>query len=242
MMEKVRQILGVAAIESAWVRRQPLWIFQSLVFVIGLIMTLFAWGGEAALKNLMVAYLVIGGWSIGLNTIGQIIGWGRINLTYEFFVASPVTLPIYFAGVVVGIMPYLLIQVVPAFVIAAILNVNFSMFALLLPLSATSLLIGTFTSLSIILRLKNPTNISAITNPLLTFFTFLPPVYYPLTALPSMIRPIVIAIPTVSLMEVGRWSAGVPIGCDLTLSLTSFASWLILTIALVVKKLKWGLE
>ena len=44
-------------------------------------------------------------------------------------------------------------------------------------------------------------NILAITNPLLTFTTVLPPVYYPLSAVPEELRLVCLLIPTTAMSE-----------------------------------------
>lgn len=242
MIEKLRQILGVAVLNGKFIQRQPLWIFQGFIMVLGLAMTLFAWGSEAALRNLVIAYFITGAWSLGLNIVAQVIGWDRVHLLYESHVASSITLPVYFMGTVLASLPFFLVNVIPAIVMALILQMDVSFLAPTLLLSAASIVIGAFTSLSIILRLKNPTNISAITNPLNTLTTILPPVYYPLALIPPMWRELALIVPTVSLMELGRWFAQIPIASNPVFSLASLLSWLTIATILVARKLKWGLE
>jgi len=242
MREKVRQILGIAVLNGKFIQRQPLWIFQGFIMACGFAVTLFFWGGSAALRNLVIAYFITGGWGLGLNTVAQIIGWNRVQLLYDFYVASPVTLPMYFVGTILGSMPLFVTSVIPAIIIAIILEMDFSFIIPIILLAATSAVIGQFTSLSVILRLKKPTNISAITNPLYVFTTILPPVYYPLTFISPILRPFILIVPTASLMELSRWFAGVPIATNVVFPLISTISWLILTTILVAKKLRWGLE
>jgi ABC-2 type transport system permease protein len=102
--------------------------------------------------------------------------------------------------------------------------------------------LGSFLSLSIILRLKNLTNISAITNPLTTLTTLLLPIYYPLSFLHPALRMLALAIPTVPLMEIGRWLANIPSGQNILLSFKSLIIWIVIVTVLVSKRLKWGLE
>jgi len=241
-MENLRQILGVAVLNGKWIQRQPLWIFQGVIMVLGLAVTLFAWGSEAALRNLVIAYLITGAWGLGLNIVAQIIGWNRVESDYEFYVASPITLPVYFLGTILGSMPFFLINLIPAIIFAIVLKMDVVFLPVLLLLSSISLVVGAFMSLSIILRLKNPTNISAITNPLYTLTTILPPVYYPLSLLPPIWKELALFVPTVPLMELGRWLAHIPIGYSPVFSLISLLSWLFIATILVAKKLKWGLE
>jgi len=242
MMSKLRQILGVAVLNGKWIQRQPLWMVQSFIMVLGLAITLFAWGSEAALRNLVIAYFIAGAWSLGLNVVAQIIGWDRVHFFYESYIASSITLPVYFMGAILASMPFFLVNITPAMALALLLQMDISFLGPTLLLSSVSIVLGAFTSLSIILRLKKPTNISAITNPLNTLTITLPPVYYPLATLPSVWRELALIVPTVSLMELGRWFAQIPTASNPVLLLASLLSWLILVTLLVGKRLKWGLE
>ncbi len=244
MLQAFRQILGVAYIESRWIKRQPLWIVQGVIGAIGFIIILFAWGGVEALRRLVVAYIIVGAWGQGLNIVAQVIGWNRIYGEYERLVASPVTLPIYFIGIVLGTSPFLIVNIIPAIVLAIIANVNLTSFLCVLLLAPIALILGSFLSLSIILRIKNPTNISAITNPLYTLTVVLPPVYYPAYILPSIIREIGLLVPTASLVEIGNYLLKPnPNAYYSTIySIIVTVLWLIVTIYLTVRKMKWGLE
>ncbi len=241
-MQQLRQILGIAVLNGKWILRQPLWIFQSFIGVIGLTITLFAWGSNLALSNLVVAYLVIGSWGLGLNIVAQTIGWNRVGRVYESYVASNISLPIYFVGTIFGSTPFFAAHFSSAIVISALCQMDLALIPVALLLSLLSLILGTFLSLSIILRLKNPTNISAITNPLTTLTTILPPIYYPLSFLHPVLRMLSLAVPTVSLMEIGRWLANIPSSQDILLPFISLITWVVIVTVLVAKKLKWGLE
>ena len=242
LIEKLRQIIGVAYIESRWIRKQPLWMVQGVIFTIGFIMVMFAWGRIEALRNLAIAYVIVGAWSQGLNIVAQNMGWNRVEQEYERLVASPVTLPVYFMGVVVGTSPFMIINVVPGVILAILVGMDILSFIVLFLLSPIALVLGAFLSLSIILRMKNPTNISSITNPLLTITNILPPVYYPIGILPPVLKEIALAVPTVSLVEMGRWIVGSNPTYDVMYPLAILAGWLIALTLLVSRKLKWGLE
>jgi len=237
-----KQIIGVAYLESRWIKRQPLWIFQSIISSIGFILILFAWGSISALRNLVVAYIVAGAWSQGLNIVAQSIGWSRIGGEYERYIASPVTLSSYFLGIVLATSPFMLITLIPATILAIILTIKITEFLLLLSLIPIALIIGAFLSLSIILRIKNPTNISAITNPLNTFTIVLPPVYYPLTVVPENLRIICLFMPTVSLVELGRWIILHRSATNIMYAIIIIAGWLVALTILLLRKLRWGLE
>jgi len=240
--EAFRRVIGIAYLESRWIKRQPLWIVQGLVAGIGFIFILFAWGSTEALRNLIVAYVIAGSWGLGLNIIAQAIGWARTLGEYEWYVASPITLYDYFLGTVLGTMPFLLSNIIPAIILAVILNISLVRFLALMSLMPISLLIGMFLSLSIILRIRSPTNISAITNPLYTATTILPPVYYPLSILPKEIRFVCLAIPTTSLTELGKWIMLGRTTIPIQYSLASILIWIIILMLVIKQKLRWGLE
>jgi len=242
MTKVIRQILGVAAIHLKGIQRQPLWMAQSIIGVSAWALTMYAWGSTRALENLVLVYIVAGSWALGLNTVAQTIGWERVDFIYDSNVASPITLPIYFLGLIAGETPYFLVNLIMAFAVAAAIGMQVSLLLPMVLVAVVSTILGTFLSLSIILRLKNPTNISSITNPLYTLTIFLPPVYYPLTFLPAPLKEACLTIPTVSLMEVARWITHTPTACNLTWSFISLLAWLSVSTLLVVKKLKWGSE
>jgi len=241
-MRRLRQILGIAVLRSRWIKRQYLWMFQGFVGVVGFTITLFVWGGTDAIRNLIIALFIVGAWGLGLNIVAQQIGWDRVYYTLEFYVASPITLPTYFMGTVLGSTPFLLRNMLPATLIALLLGMKPSLLIPVLLLSVFSLVLGAFTSLSIVLRLKNPTNISAITNPLYTFTITLPPVYYPLTFLPPVLAKEALIMPTVSLMELARWLTGLPVACNPDLPAVSLCFWVVTVTILVARKFRWGQE
>jgi len=241
-MKQLKQILGIAVLNGKWILRQPLWLVQSVIAVLGMTITLFAWGSNLALNNLVVAYLIVGSWSLGLNIVAQTIGWNRVDHVYESYVASPISLPIYFTGTIIGSMPFFSTHLTTAVVVSLLCRMDMTFIPIVLLLALIALILGAFLSLSIILRLKNPTNISAITNPLQTLTTILPPIYYPLTFIHPPLRQLAMALPTVPLMEIGRWLASLPTGLNLAFSLVSLISWIAIVTALVAKKLKWGQE
>jgi ABC-type multidrug transport system permease subunit len=90
--------------------------------------------------------------------------------------------------------------------------------------------------------MKNASSVSAITNPLTTFTTILPPIYYPLTLLPSSLRIFTLLVPTVSLMELGRFSLGYETGFGFVIPSLILCVWLAITSVLMTKKLSWGME
>lgn len=242
MFRVLRQIIGVAVINIKAIQRQPLWIVQSIISASAWALIMYAWGSTRALENLVLVYIIAGSFALGMNTVAQSIGWDRLDLIYDSNVASTITLPIYFLGKIMGLAPYFLVNLFISMAVAAAIGMRLLLLLPLMFVAVVSMILGSFLSLSIILRLKTPTNISAITNTLRTFMLVLPPVYYPLAFLPTLLRETSLVIPTVSLMEMARWVTHTPTACDPILSFVSLLSWLSVSVLLVAKKLKWGSE
>ncbi|MCC6003095.1 MAG: ABC transporter permease [Thermofilum sp.] len=242
-MSALWRIIGVAYWQFLQWRRQWTWLAQSLVGLFGFSVLLFAWGGVAGLKHAIVASMVAGSWGIGLNIVGQMIGWQKVEKQYEFYVASPLSLTEYYLGVVLGQLPFFIVEVLSPAVIALLLGVKYEALPALTLVVLLALLLGSFSSLTIVLRIKNPMNISAVTNPLYTLTATLPPVFYPMTVLPQPLRPLALIFPTVPLAELARWATGTAETClqpSTALALTAF--WLALSTIALRGVLKWGLE
>ena len=242
-MRWVWRVLGVAYEEFVVFRRQWMWIAQWLMSTVGIVAILAAWGGSEAARHMAVALLVAGGWGTGLNVAAQRVGWDRIWYAYEKRVASPLTPAEYLLGALVGaLVPTFLTELPTAFAIAALAGVSLGGLALVLLLSIVGVLLGLFLALAVILRIRNPVNISAVTNPLQTLTTMLPPVFYSPAALPEPLRSACAAVPTVALTDLGRALAGLPHTYPQWLSAASVAAWLVGTLVLMKRKLNWGLE
>ena len=237
------RIVGVAYKQLILFRRQWMWIAQSLVSTVGLVLIFTAWGGVEAARHMVVVMLVVGGWSVGLNIAAQTIGWEKVSSEYEKYIASPLTPAEYLLGSVLGaFVPFFLSELPLIVAVAALAGVSLSSLALVMFLSIVGMFLGLFLSLSIVLRIKNPMNISAITNPLQTLTTMLPPVYYSPLALPEPLRSVCVAIPTTVLVDLGRALSGQAFAYPVWASLLSLLVWLATTAILMLRKLEWGLE
>ncbi|MEM1930204.1 MAG: ABC transporter permease [Thermofilaceae archaeon] len=239
----VWRIQGVAFRQFVLFKRQWMWLAQSVVATLGLIAIFGLWGGVEALKHMVVVLLVVSGWNIGLNIAAQSIGWDKVSFEYEKMVASPLNPLEYMLGSLIGaFLPFFASELPLALLLAALTGVSLQGLTLVILLSILGTFLGLFLSLSIVLRLKNPMNISAVTNPLATLTTMLPPVYYTPLMLPEPLRAACIAVPTTVLVDLGRAATMQAHAYPIPLSLASLAAWTIATALLTKFKLKWGLE
>jgi len=241
MKESIRRIIGVAVFSSKWIFRQPLWLFQSAIFILGILIMLFAWGGLNAIKNLALAFIIVGFWNSGLNLIAQEIGWSKITKVNEMYYASPVKIYEYYLGVTIGTLIFSVMDIISAAILLYIVKMLYIL-PILIPLGVIALVLGSFLGLIIVLRIKNPTNISAITNPLSTLTTILPPVYYPAIILPKQIAYFLTLFPTATLMEIARNIIGVKTILTINQAVIITLTWLVIVIILLTKTIKWGLE
>ncbi len=240
-LESFNKIIGVAVLSSRWIFRQPLWMFQSAIVIAGLFIMLTAWGGIEAIKNLALAFTIVGFWNDGLNIIAQTFGWSKIEKSYEMFIASSISIPEYYLGLTLGSLIFAIIDLIPSIIILYWLKL-LSILPYLMILGIVALLIGSFLGLTIVLRIKNPTNISAVTNPISALTTILPPIYYPSILLPKPIAYTLVVVPTASLMEIARNLLGIKTLLTLTQGVIVLTVWIIVVVILLIKVIKWGLE
>jgi len=220
-----------------------MWIVQNFMWTISFLVLFSVWGGPAAVKHLIVVIIVISGWSTGLNAVAQSIGWDRVSGEYERRIVSPLSPLEYILGLTIGyVVVFNLSNLAVVLGITLYMGMNIAYVLVLLGLSILALFTGLFLSLSIILRIKNPMNISAVTNPLNTLTIFLPPVYYPATVLPEPLKTLCITVPTAAMVDLGRALGGLPHAYPVELSIAVVSAWLMIAGVFTKKKLKWGLE
>jgi len=237
------RILGVAYEQYVLFKRQWMWLAQSVIASAGLAILFSVWGGLEALRHIAVVLAVVGGWGVGINVAAQFIGWDKVSESYEKRVASPLTPIEYLVGSVLGSMlPFMISEAPLAALIWFMAGLSALSLLLLLLLAVAATFVGLFLALAIVLRIKSPMNISAVTNPLHTLTTMLPPVYYPPTMVPEPIRSFCAAIPTTALVDLGRAMSGQPAAYPATVSALSVAAWMIAALLLTKFKFRWGLE
>lgn len=235
-----RKTLGIAILTSRWIFRQPLWIFQSFIFIIGFVIMMFAWGGLYAIKNITLVFVIIGFWSQGLNIIAQNVGWSKIMKLEEMIIGSPIGILEYYLGVATGSLLFTFIDLIPAAILLYIVGL-IGLMPYLILLGVVALFLGSFIGLIIVLRVKNPTNISAITNPAVTLTTLIPPVYYPASMLPHGIGIILSLVPTATLMEVARFLSGLPTVLEMWVAILNLVIWFAVALILLSRVVRWGL-
>ncbi len=235
------KIRGVAYLTSRWIRRQPLWLVQDLFIVMGFAILMFVWGGINGLKNVLVAWFISGAWGMGVNLVAQSIGWDKQGKTMDMFIASPVQPFHYIFGYFISSLVFMVADFIYMLPLIIVLNAWAIVIASLLAI-APLLIISNLVGLSIVMRIKKPTNISAITNPIQMMLIILPPVFYPASVIPRTARYFVLLIPTAAGAEIARQLSGLSAWHNLWYPIMVLLIWVVVGIIASSHVVRWGME
>jgi len=235
------KISGVAYLTSRWIRRQPMWLVQDLFMVAGFALLMFVWGGIAGLRNVLVAWFISGSWGMGVNLVAQSIGWDKQGKTMDMFIASPVKPFHYIFGYFLSSLIFLVVDFLYMLPLVFFLDAWGIVLASLIAV-APLLVISNFVGLAIVMRIKKPTNISAITNPIQMMLIILPPVFYPAHIIPLPARYAVLMLPTAAGAELARQLSGLSTWSNLWYPVAVLLIWLVLGIVTSSRAVKWGME
>ncbi|MCD6276173.1 MAG: ABC transporter permease [Thermoplasmata archaeon] len=235
------KISGVAYLTSRWIRRQPMWLVQDLFIVAGFAILMFVWGGISGLRNVLVAWFISGSWGMGVNLVAQSIGWDKQGKTMDMFIASPVKPFHYIFGYFISSLIFLVADFLYMLPLIFFLNAWGIVLASLIAV-APLLVISNFVGLAIVMRIKKPTNISAITNPIQMMLIILPPVFYPAHIIPLPARYFVLMLPTAAGAELARQLSGLSTWGNLWYPVAVLLIWLVLGIVTSSRAVKWGME
>ncbi len=241
LVTHLRMIYGVAYLSSRFIIRQPAWLIQSVLSYIGFAILLYMWGGIEGLKNLIVAMIVGGLWSTGVNIVAQSVGWDRVSKIHDMFVVSPARPIHYILGYFLSAMVFPLSVLATMLPLVYVLNAwNIAIASL--AMGIVTLLVGIEVGLYIVLRVDKPMNVSAITNPISWLLTILPPVYYPLALIPQKFRLLALIAPTASAAELARQLSGIEVAVPTLAPVLVLTAWVTLGTYLLIKTMRWGLE
>lgn len=240
LARSVRSVVGVAVLEAAWIVRQPAWLIQSMLIAMSLAILLWVWGGARGLGYVISGWIISTAFSTGVNVMGQGIGWNRISRILDLFIASPVTPKIYFMGSFISSLAWFLSDAV-IFIAIGLLTSQIPTVIYSLTASLLVIPIGILLGLSIAFHIKKPTNISAVTNPISSILTFLPPVFYPASALPKPLDLLSCLAPTAAGAELARTLSGLS-SSDSQILMGILLAWIVALIIASNRIIKWSLE
>ncbi len=238
--EGLRRIWGMTYLASRWIIRQPLWLIQGFAITIGFFVLLYAWGGRAGVNNFVIGAVVAGMWGVGINLVGQDIGWYRLMKLYDMFVATELTPTHFILGVFLSSMVF------EATTLAAYLPIALAFGAvrqLITALAAglVELTLATFLGLVVAMRVSAATNVSSVTNTLSSMLQVLPPVYYPAYLLPGAVKYAVMTVPTAAAAELARQLSGLGASVPMIVPLASLCTWVISAFLAANKVVRWGM-
>ncbi len=235
------KISGVAYLTSRWIRRQPMWLVQDLFVVAGFAILMFVWGGIMGLRNVLIAWFISGSWGMGVNLVAQSIGWDKQGKVMDMFIASPVKPFHYLFGYFLSSLIFLgadFLYMLPLVFFLDAWRIVLASLVAVVPILIISNLVG----LAIVMRIKKPTNISALTNPIQMMLIILPPVFYPASVIPEGARYFVLLIPTAAGAEIARQIGGLSTWNNLWYPFLVLAAWVIMGVVSSAKVVRWGME
>ncbi len=238
--EGLRRIWGMTYLASRWIIRQPLWLVQGFAITIGFFVLLYAWGGRAGANNFVIGAVIAGMWGVGINLVGQDIGWYRLMKLYDMFVATELTPTHFILGVFLSSMIF------EATTLAAYLPIALAFGAVrqlitALAVGLVELTLATFLGLVVAMRVSAATNVSSVTNTLSSMLQVLPPVYYPAYLLPGAVKYAVMAVPTAAAAELARQLSGLGASVPMIVPLASLCTWVIGAFLAANKVVRWGM-
>ncbi len=237
----LRLVLGIAYLTSRWIIRQPLWLIQNVAITIGFFILLYAWGGRLGVSNFVIGAVVAGMWGVGVNLVGQDVGLYRLTRIYEMFVATKLK-PIHLVlGVFTSSLAFEISSLIAYLSVAVAFNALRELMAAL-AVGLGELMLATFLGLVIAMRVSSATNISAVTNPLSSILQVLPPVFYPASLIPGIIRYAVMAIPTAAAAELARQLSGIGSALPIYVPTASLCVWIAATALAANKVIRWGMN
>ena len=156
LLQSLRGVLGVAVLSSRWIIRQPTWLFQDIAMVAAFLVLLYAWAGMKALPYIVVAWVVGGAWSLGVNVVGQEIGWSKVQGQLQLYIASPLTPRTYLLGLTLAGLLFLILTLPVLLVLAVVVNA-LSVLAMGIVAGLALLPASVFASLAIAMKVEKPT-------------------------------------------------------------------------------------
>jgi ABC-2 type transport system permease protein len=176
----------------------------------------------------------------GIVALPQEVIMNKYRKFQSICVSSPITPFIYYMGVSLSRFFYIL---PPLFIISFMLGISglLSNLMLYILIILFIFLIGSMLGFAIATHLSNPMYIGAIANMLGLLLCLLPPVYYPLTLIPSQYRLIIMLVPTVSAAHLMRIALGIVDASmgELVSLFSVLLIYLIVSIFLVKEKAEW---
>jgi ABC-2 type transport system permease protein len=241
-MLPVRQAFLIAYMTGVlWLRRNPMSLVFTAISPFSLLFVLFVISGGQYVQPAVAGSLVMALVGYGL-ALGQDISFYKTEYkVQDLFVASPVSPLTYMMGLALSELLFGL----PALIALASLVMLFGGSVSSIPLLVATILLiwgsmsamGFFLS-SHMLHMRNATQVISFVNVILTI---LPPVFYPIVAVPAELLPLAYAIPTTQASLIIQYimNGEAPEGWSLGFGFAVQAAYLIGFVVLAKTKAIW---
>jgi len=224
-----------------WLRRNTLsmiWLFSTPFTILFLFYVI---AGEGALVTALIGAYIMLFVNAGVGVIGDAV-WNKHELKFQdIFVASPVTVFDYIAGIALAeiffTLPGIVVLLIPLILYQSTV---YWLFTLAVVPTITWLIVSaiSFYFSTYVPNARNGWQVGVLLNLLLTI---LPPVFYPIEKIPDIIRPLAYLIPTTHSALLIKSGAGI-INLGTTDTLFSWSYLLvtlILSTLLTINKAQW---
>jgi ABC-2 type transport system permease protein len=241
-MLPVRQAFLIAYMTGVlWLRRNPMSLVFSAISPFSLLFVLFVISGGGYIVPAVAGSLVMALVGYGL-ALGQDISFYKTEYkVQDVFVASPVSPLTYMMGLALSELLFGL----PALIVLASLVMFFGAPIFSIPLLAATILLiwgsmsamGFFLS-SHMLHMRNATQVISFVNVILAI---LPPVFYPIYAVPVELQPLAYAVPTTHASLIIKYimTGEMPEGWSLGFGFAVQVAYLVGFVALAKTKAIW---
>ena len=211
-MLAIKQAFLIAHINGLlWLRRYPASIIFTAMIPFSFLFIVFVIGGGKYTYLAFAGSLVSAAAGYGLATGNNIINWKVEYKMQDIFVSSPVSSFTYMAGIALAELLFGL----PAFSVLVTLVVIFSsdfLFSTVMVIVTLILVWASTSSIGYFIstRSTHPRFVESFIAFLRIAVVVLPPVFYPLTIIPTELRYLAYAIPTTHASLILQYAMGVP--------------------------------
>jgi ABC-2 type transport system permease protein len=208
-MKLLLRVYAIAALSLKPSLRQPLYIVLVSLLPFSFVLTFWLIGGASLSQHALYGLLVAFATNPGIISLPQIAVSYKISRLQEMYVASPVGPGLYAFGLGLS---RLLFATPPVLAIFGVLALRGGMSLRMLPLAAAVVVCVALTAVlagfTLSLTVPNLPLVSIVGNMLGLLLTVVPPVYYPLTMVPSGFRWLPLLTPTANAAQLLRIFGG----------------------------------
>lgn len=236
-MRKLTSIIAVARMFSSWYLKTKLWWINAMVIPIS-IFVMFKLVAPGLEVHALVGGIIASAWNSACNSLPQQMFFYKKYGLKDMFVASSISPFTFTFGVAISVFGSSLAH---SLVLATLLIIYVPKlsFLYLLPMLILTWYIGSMLGFFISGYATNPVRIGALTNTLSFIFTMMPPVYYPLEAVPMVLRDAAIFIPTAALSHFSKILIGISPTVYEFHSMTAIFIYSLIFTILAVRYYKW---